>query len=322
MKLEEGIDLYVHGRRAAGVSFTTAYKIYRAFLRSAGDLPLSQICCHHVLQFLDRHSTSTVAFRRRHSLLRHLFEHWAAHGAMARLPMPPNRPPLRSHFLPYIYTKEELRRLLQSACQSGTANDKIHHRTVRAAVLTLYATGATVGEITRLRREDVDLQNGSIKFSGSQLKVSRCIPIGRDLVRVARQFAAWQRRTGRHTEFFFSRIDGKEISPRALRGYFERFRRMAGISGYLGSSQSPCLRDLRATFAVHQITTWIRRKEDLNRMLPALGAYLGNSGLESTERYLLLTPERFQSALNTLSPQKAYARWRNDPAVVQFLAGL
>jgi hypothetical protein len=64
----------------------------------------------------------------------------------------------------------------------------------------------------------------------------------------------------------------------------------------------PRARDLRSTFAVHQITTWIRWKEDLNQMPPALAVYMGKSGLESTERYLQRVPERFQGALNTFSP--------------------
>jgi hypothetical protein len=69
---------------------------------------------------------------------------------------------------------------------------------------------------------------------------------------------------------------------------------------------------LRATFAVHRITSWIKRRDDLNLMLPALSAYMGNAGLESTERYLQLTPERFQDALNKLSPQDSRTRWRDD----------
>jgi len=62
--------------------------------------------------------------------------------------------------------------------------------------------------------------------------------------------------------------------------------------------------------------------EDLNLMLPALGAYMGNVGLESTERYLQLTPQRFQNALNKLSPQKSHTRWRDDSALLEFLIKL
>jgi hypothetical protein len=54
-------------------------------------------------------------------------------------------------------------------------------------------------------------------------------------------------------------------------------------------------------------------------MLPALGAYMGNAGLDSTERYLRLTPARFQSALNMLSPEPLASSWRMDSALLDFL---
>src|SRR5580692_897784 len=75
-------------------------------------------------------------------------------------------------------------------------------------------------------------------------------------------------------------------------------------------------------FAVHQINSWIRRRQDLNKMLPALAAYMGYAALESTERYLQLTPERFRGALDKLSPQKSHTLWRDDPALLEFLAHL
>ena len=321
MTLEEAISVYVQRKQAMGMSYAKGLTTYQGFLRTVGDLEISGVTVHHVSDFLDRPKTS-AAFRRRHSLLRRFFEYWAAHGAIAELPMPSNRPAQRSYFLPYIYTSDEVRKLLRLALVLATPNDTIHRKTIRATLLTLYATGATVGEVTRLLKEDFDLQNGLIKFSGSQLKASRCIPIGKDLVRVAQQYIAWQKRTETQSEFIFSRIDGTRITPRALHAYFERLRRTAGIAGYRQSSQRPCLRDLRATFAVHRITSWLKRKDDLNLMLPALGAYMGNAGLESTERYLRLTPERFQNALNKLSPQDSCTRWRDDSVFLEFLSSL
>lgn len=213
MTLEEGISAYVQRKQSVGMSYAKALRTYRAFLTAVGNLDIRQITIHHISEFLDRAQTSVAAFRRKHSLLRRFFEYWAAHGAIAPLPMPLNRPAQRSNFLPYIYTSEELRKLLRLSLVVGTANDKIQLKTIRAALLTLYATGATVGEVTRLGREDIDLPNGLIKFAGSQFKASRCIPIGRDIVRVAHQYIAWQKRTGAHGEFLFSRIDGTRITP-------------------------------------------------------------------------------------------------------------
>jgi len=121
---------------------------------------------------------------------------------------------------------------------------------------------------------------------------------------------------------FFLALTEEGLTTRRIHAHFERLCKAASIAGYRESSQRPCVRDLRATFAVHQIAAWIRRREDLNVMLPALAAYMGNVGLESTERYLQLTPQRFQKALNKLSPQRLRTRWQNDPALMEFLATL
>jgi integrase/recombinase XerD len=46
-------------------------------------------------------------------------------------------------------------------------------------------------------------------------------------------------------------------------------------------------------------------------------------GLGSTERYLSMAPERFRKQLVKLSPQRRKKRrWRDDPALMKFLAEL
>jgi integrase/recombinase XerD len=57
-------------------------------------------------------------------------------------------------------------------------------------------------------------------------------------------------------------------------------------------------------------------------MLPALAAYMGQSGLGYTEQYLSLTPERFRKQLDRLSPPHSRRHWRNDSDLMQFLANL
>ena len=125
MTLEEGINLYIQRKRAEGMSFAKGYKTYRGFLKTVGNMPISQINLHHVSQFLSPHA-STAAFRRKHSLLRRFFDYWDAHGEIVTLPMPPNRPAQRSNFLPYIYTREELGRLLLLARLCKNRSDTIH----------------------------------------------------------------------------------------------------------------------------------------------------------------------------------------------------
>ncbi|HKR85739.1 MAG TPA: hypothetical protein VJS37_16390 [Terriglobales bacterium] len=55
-------------------------------------------------------------------------------------------------------------------------------------------------------------------------------------------------------------------------------------------------------------------------MILALSASIGQVGLGSTYRYL--TPERFRVQLDKLSPQEGKRRWRDNPALMRFLAEL
>jgi hypothetical protein len=97
---------------------------------------------------------------------------------------------------------------------------------------------------------------------------------------------------------------------------------MAGIQRNDGTAYRPRMIDFRSTFAVHRISSWIKQGADLNRLLPALAAYMGTASLESSEKYLSLTPERFRKELSKLSPQRGRKHWRDDPALMRFLKSL
>jgi hypothetical protein len=82
------------------------------------------------------------------------------------------------------------------------------------------------------------------------------------------------------------------------------------------------MQDLRPTFAVHRITSWMRTRADLNRLLPALAVYMGYANLSATQNYLSLTPERFRKVLNKLNPIRRKGHWRDDKELMQFLSAL
>jgi integrase/recombinase XerD len=199
---------------------------------------------------------------------------------------------------------------------------KIGPQTLRILLLFLYGTGALVGEALRLRREDVDLRNDWVTIRGNRFDRVRLIPIGSDLHKRLRKYVDSASQKKNQGKNFFANRDGSAIKARILGKSFERLRRLAGIARHDGARYQPRMHDLRATFAVHQLTAWFKQGADLNRMLPALSAYLGQVGLSSTERYLSTTPERFRKQLVKLSPQRRKRRWRDNPALIKFLAKL
>lgn len=107
---------------------------------------------------------------------------------------------------------------------------------------------------------------------------------------------------------------------RPITQLFGRLRKLAKVSRQDGLPYHPRLRDFRPTFAVHRIGSWIDDGMSLDKMLPALAAYLGHAGLEATEQFLSLTPGRFNKQISTLSPQRGKKHWRDDPELMSFLA--
>lgn len=331
MTLYGAVQIYIDGKHARGVAFEEAAKILRSFSKKVGDAPLDTITSAQIVDFLNSPRTSYGTWSKKFSLLKFFFEYWSARGLVDWSPMPPRiRPPLalRQAFVPYVYTRNEVRLLLRAtaAWQNSSwhvmKEGRMDSRTFRIFLITLYATGMRTGEALTLLREDVDVNRSVITIRGGRFGRVRKIPIGPDLrARLHRHKRELARVPSKSPHFFVGK-DGQALGECALEVAFRKLRRLAGIERYDGAIYQPRMHDLRATFAVHRLTSWLRQGGDLNRLIPALSAYMGQCGLGSTERYLTLTPERFRKQLSKLSPPRRGKRWRDDPALMRFLDGL
>jgi site-specific recombinase XerD len=310
-------------KRSDGLTFDRAASNLRSFCNYVNDLPLDFITTQHVLAFLNGPHTSTTTWRGKHSLLRHFFEFWMSRGEMPLLLLPVLRPPNPQIFVPYVYTKAEIHTLLTAVriCQKYD-ECAIDAQTMRTFLLTLYATGALLSEILALQYEDVDLKRAVITIRSNRFSRSRRIPVSQDLREVLRTYMKSRHRDRTNCTHLFVTKRGLPIPDWNLVKRFQKLRTIAGIARHDGACYQPRMHDLRTTFAVHRITSWIRKGADLNRMLPALAAYMGKVGLASTEQYLSLTPERFRKELDTLSPGRARKHWRDDPKLMKFLEEL
>ncbi len=161
-----------------------------------------------------------------------------------------------------------------------------------------------------------------VTIFGGRFNRVRRIPIGQDLHSVLRQYLRSTVRKNTQSANFFVGRDGRELNTDTLTKSFQRLRRVAGISRHDGAVYQPRMNDLRHTFAVHRLTAWFKQGADLNHLLPALAAYMGQVGLGSTERYLSMTPERFRDQLIKLSPQRRKRRWRDNATLMKFLEEL
>jgi integrase/recombinase XerD len=322
MRISDGIEQYISCKRANGLVFGHAGGRLAAFSRYVGNIQLGQIKTQQVLAFLDAPVTSVVTWRQKYQTLFLFFEFLASRGAMPELLMPPQKPVVRTSFVPYIFTRTELRGLLKATIQNQEPFRSVDRQCLQALIILLYATGARIGETLNLMETDVDLSADTITMKRKVSNRSRRIPIGDDLHDVLRKYLEWRSRKKYRSGYLFATKLDSPITVSVANKHWQRLRRTAGLNCREGTQYQPRLDDLRCTFAVHRITSWIRNGADLNRMLPALAAYMGQMGLGATERYLFMTPERFRKALNKLSPAHSRNKWRNDPMLMKFLASL
>jgi integrase len=173
----ESVREYVGRKRSFGLEYKGPGVTLSSFAKQVGDIPLSRVTPQQVSLFLDRPRTSPNAWLAKFNLLKHFFEHWAARGMLQTLPMPCVRPASPSGFVPHIYSRTELQRLLQGTRLSqGKAACRMDSATFRMFLLFLYATGALVGEALRLSQEDVDLKNDWVTIHSKRFNRIRRIP--------------------------------------------------------------------------------------------------------------------------------------------------
>jgi integrase len=322
MKLSEGIEKYLAQKRTGGLLFNHGEECFLAFCRRVGDMELSQVTPRDILRYLDERSTSTHTWRGRYQLLARFFSYWSCRNMAPELLMPPPKAAVRQTFVPYIYSRAELRALLSATTRSQTPKCLIDAQTLRAFLILLYGTGSSVGEMLALKFHDVDPNKGILTIRNRNPSRVRKLPLGRDLIEVVRKYIRFRSRYESESEYFFTSQKGLALSISTVCFTFRRLRKAAQVIRHDSIAQQPRMQDLRITFAVHRITSWIRNGANLNRMLPALAVYMGQVGLGATEKYLLMTPEHFRKQLNMLSPKRGRRRWRDDKELMQFLSTL
>jgi integrase/recombinase XerD len=321
MMLLEAVQIYVERKRAEGLFYAKSEQNLVSLSNHVGNSSLEQVSARQIAAFLDGPKTSPFTWEKKYGLLRSFFDFWLARGEIETLPLPTKRRTSHRAFIPYIYTHSEIRALLKATRTSQeNISCRIDARTVRTFLIFLYGTGVLVGEAMRLRAGDVDLKKGVLTVRAHRHNRPRVIPICPDLRKILWEYV--DSGLVPAAGLFFTNKDGEGLNVNTLSATFLRARRQSGVERYDGARYQPRMHDMRHTFAVHRITGWIRHRADLNRMLPALAAYLGQAGIGSTERYLSLTPERFRKQLDKLSPMRGRRRWRDDKALMKFLGEL
>lgn len=302
MTLREAIKHYILWRRAHGAKFTTSASLLRQFARHAdADETCDGITTAQVLAFLAGHGPLTRTRENRYYALLGFWRYAISRGYASRSPLPDNEPRSPGRAPPYIYSRDELRRLLDPATVeiSRRGAVQLDAVTFRTLLLLLYGAGLRFSEATRLTLADVDLNDVVLSIRATKFFKNRLVPMSPRLAEVLAVYMAHRHLGGRAWDrdaLLLANRDGTRLASSTVQAAFDALRRIAGVHRTGGGRQVPRLHDLRHSFAVHRLTAWYREGADVQRLLPLLSTYLGHADLEGTKIYLSMTPELLDQA--------------------------
>src|SRR5205085_1282321 len=111
-------------------------------------------------------------------------------------PLPITVPKLPPSFVPYIYSVDEVRRLLDATASYRKSHRLLEPHTFRALLLTLYGAGLRISEALSLKIGDVDLSEGMLLIRTTKFYKSRLLPIGSHLKQALMSYATQRRESG------------------------------------------------------------------------------------------------------------------------------
>ena len=294
MKLHQHINDYIAFKQALGGRFQTEARILKAFSRAMGNLDITEVETTSVQAFIAGKGGVTSFWHQKFGVLTRFYRFLMIRKYVDSTPLPKTVPKCPEPMKPYIYTLQELRRLLAATNKLQTPWSPLRACTFHTLILTLYSTGLRIGETLSLTLADVNLPESLITVHTSKFFKTRLVPIGPRLCDILRSYAQRRRKLpcpqGEDSAFFVTR-SGNALTYDQARKVFPILRKQAGIHREKEARYQPRVHDIRHTMAVHRLLSWYREGADVQRLLPQLSTYLGHRDIAATQRYLTIIPE-------------------------------
>lgn len=303
MMLRDAIESHVAWRRDHGAKYDTSARVLHLFGRHVGEsVDCGSVTDADVLGFLAGNGRLTRHRANKHGALNGFYRYAISRGLVARSPVPAaeDEPREPRSAPPYVFSREELRRLFGAIEASRKRPTKLDADTLRVLLLLLYGAGLRFGEAQRLTLDDADLAEAVLTIRDTKFFKTRLVPVGPQLADALRTHVAGRVERPlpqRGASTVLANLDGTPLVRETVQYAFGRLLDAAGIrhDGNDGR-RAPCLHSLRHAAAVHRLESWYRQGADVQRLLPALSTWFGHAHLDGTRGCLSMTPELLQEA--------------------------
>jgi integrase/recombinase XerD len=311
--LRQAVDEYLSLRRGLGFKLHEAGKGLLDFVSFMEQRRASIITSALALAWAQLPVNAQPAhWAQRLSFIRGFARHRSATDPRTQIPPQGLLPFQPKRARPYLYTNNEIRRLLRAALNMPCRYqcEELLPWTYHCLFGLLSVTGLRLGEARNLELQDVDLKAAVLTIRGAKFGTSRLVPLHASTCKVLANYIA---RRERHwsarpvSSYLFVSSWGNRLDSGQIHRAFYAASRQVGLRGEV-DSHGPRLHDMRHVFATNTLVHWYQSDQDPERLLPILSAYLGHVHVADTQWYLSGSPELMREAMRRLD-----RRWENRP---------
>ena len=247
MKITDAVHEFILYKQSLGMSYKNRALKLNAFARGAGPVEIDSISPESVRRFLDGDRPVTAEWFNKFSALKMFFRFALSRGYATRNPLPLSQPTSPRQFRPYIYSVEEVQKMLRVVDNRHRGNWHLEPYTIRTLILLLYGTGLRIGEAIRLQHQDVGLNDAILTVRETKFYKTRLVPVSSDLAGVLRGYAErkWKAPGSSITTPFLATYDGRPVTHLTAELAFKRIRYAAGVKRTDGFYYQPRLHDFR-----------------------------------------------------------------------------
>jgi site-specific recombinase XerD len=300
--LKAGIEMFLSHKRALGYQVRTTESVLRlldGFLVEQHVETIEAITPAAINLFLaSRRRTSPHSFNQLLGIVARLFDWLIARDLVPRSPVQAKPRHTTRFRLPFLFDLPTARRLLDAAAAlPDTSNTPRRGLTYRAIFALLYGLGLRVGEVARLRIQDVDLRQQLLIVRETKFMKSRLVPFGPKIGKLVADYLDRTPRIGRLTANspIFSFRKCKAVSPCTISTIFHELVTQLALPVPDGT-RPPCVHSLRHSFAVATLLGWYRNGADPGSRLLNLSTFMGHVSPRSTAVYLTITTDLLTEA--------------------------
>ncbi|MEO7652472.1 MAG: tyrosine-type recombinase/integrase, partial [Bryobacteraceae bacterium] len=163
--------------------FESAGHLLRQFSRATGSSKIGELTPEEVADFLRGKGALSATWALKYKVLTGLYRFAISRGYVGCSPLPRTLPKLPPQQTPYVYSTEELRRLLEATTILRIGHSPQVPAMYRTLLLLLYGSGMRIGEALHLTLQDVDLTEQVITIRDTKFFKTRLVPIGPKLTR-------------------------------------------------------------------------------------------------------------------------------------------